>query len=36
VLALSPIPGLATHMHRDTMTPLINWESIIEDVRNRI
>lgn len=36
VLALSPIPGLATHMHRDTMTPLINWESIIEDVRRRI
>lgn len=36
VLALSPIPGLATHMHRDTMSPLIDWESIISSVADRV
>lgn len=36
VLALSPIPGLATHMHRDTMTPLVDWKSIVEELKNRI
>lgn len=25
----SPIPGLSTHMHRDTMTPLVDWEKLV-------
>ncbi|HYM19954.1 MAG TPA: hypothetical protein VEW28_03005 [Candidatus Kapabacteria bacterium] len=28
-LAISPIPGVATHMHSDVMTPLVDWESIV-------
>ncbi len=27
-LCVSPMPGFATHMHRDTLTKLINWEEI--------
>ena len=36
VLALSPMPGLATHMHRDTMSPLVDWESVISEISERI
>ncbi len=28
-LCMSPMPGLATHMHMDTMTPLVHWEPIV-------
>lgn len=28
-MCFSPIPGLSTHMHRDTMTPLQNWEKLM-------
>jgi hypothetical protein len=27
-LCLSPIPGVATHMHEGVMTPLVDWESV--------
>jgi len=27
-LALSPIPGVATHMHEEVMTPLVDWETL--------
>jgi len=27
-LCLSPIPGLATHMHEEVMTPLVDWQVI--------
>lgn len=27
-ICLSPMPGFSSHMHRDTMTKLINWEDI--------
>lgn len=27
-LCLSPIPGLSTHMHQSTMTPVVDWESL--------
>lgn len=27
-LCLSPIPGVATHMHEEVMTPLVDWEKI--------
>jgi hypothetical protein len=29
-LCLSPVPGLANHMHTDTFTPLVNWEEILK------
>jgi len=28
-LCLSPIPGLATHMHTHTMTPLVEWKEVL-------
>lgn len=28
-VCFSPIPGLSTHMHRDTMTPLVDWEKLV-------
>lgn len=28
-VCFSPIPGLSTHMHRGTMTPLVNWEELV-------
>lgn len=30
-LCLSPIPGLSTHTHEGTMTPSVDWESLIKD-----
>jgi hypothetical protein len=27
-ICLSPLPGLSTHMHIDTMTPLVDWDAI--------
>ncbi|MFM7775254.1 MAG: hypothetical protein ACKO9V_10545, partial [Candidatus Kapaibacterium sp.] len=35
-LGVSPMPGLATHMHRDTMSPLTDWESIVDALRARL
>ncbi len=32
VLCLSPIPGIATHMHEEVMTPLVNWEAIYKNL----
>jgi hypothetical protein len=29
-LCLSPIPGVASHMHESTMTPHIDWERWVE------
>lgn len=31
-LCLSPIPGVATHMHEEVMTPLVDWEGIYKDM----
>lgn len=28
-IALSPMPGFSTHMHRDTMTKLVDWEPLV-------
>ena len=33
LLCLSPIPGLANHMHRDTATPLVDWKTVLEVYR---
>jgi hypothetical protein len=32
-LAVSPIPGLTTHMHEGVMTPLVDWERVV--IQNR-
>ncbi len=31
-LCVSPIPGVSTHMHNEVMTPLVDWEKIINDI----
>lgn len=36
VLAVSPMPGLATHMHRDTMSPLVDWNDRVQALRLRL
>jgi hypothetical protein len=28
-ICFSPLPGLSTHMHQDTMTPLVNWGELV-------
>jgi hypothetical protein len=35
-LCVSPIPGLATHMHEDTMTPLVDWGSVAEAYKKEL
>ena len=30
-LCMSPVPGLATHMHLDTMSPLVDWKLIVDE-----
>lgn len=32
-VCFSPIPGLSTHMHRDTMTPLVDWQAILNHTK---
>ena len=31
-LCLSPMPGVATHMHEEVMTPLVDWKKIYDNV----
>ena len=35
-MGLSPMPGLATHMHRDTMSPLYDWETLVFSIKDRL
>jgi hypothetical protein len=35
-LCVSPMPGLATHMHESTMTPLVDWSALCMRLRDRI
>ena len=35
-LCVSPMPGLATHMHRDTMSPLYDWETLVFSIKDRL
>jgi hypothetical protein len=35
-LCLSPIPGVATHMHEDVMTPLVDWAAIHRAAADRL
>jgi len=32
-IAVSPIPGLASHMHEHTMTPHVDWQNLIEHLK---
>lgn len=32
-LCLSPLPGLASHMHQSTMTPGVDWQQSIEQIK---
>jgi hypothetical protein len=31
-LCLSPMPGVATHMHEEVMTPLVDWKQIYDSI----
>ncbi len=31
-LCLSPIPGIATHMHEEAMTPLVDWKRVVDSI----
>ena len=33
-LCLSPLPGLSTHMHADTITPLVDWKALKDHYLN--
>jgi hypothetical protein len=35
-VCVSPIPGLSTHMHEATMTPLVDWAAVCERQRRRL
>lgn len=35
-VCFSPMPGLSTHMHRDTMTPLVKWEKLIVELSAKL
>lgn len=35
-ICFSPVPGLSTHMHRDTMTPLVDWEQLLQKYKTRL
>lgn len=35
-ICFSPMPGLSTHMHINSMTPLRDWEKITQEYKNRI
>lgn len=35
-ICFSPVPGLSSHMHRDTMTPLVNWENLVRHYQQEI
>lgn len=35
-VCFSPVPGLSSHMHRDTMTPLVDWEYLARHYQQEI
>lgn len=35
-LCLSPLPGLTSHMHTNTLTPLINWGKLVEKYKKEL
>ena len=35
-ICFSPLPGLSSHMHRDTMTPLVDWELLVQHYTHKL
>lgn len=35
-ICFSPLPGLTSHMHRDTMTPLVAWEALVKHYAQKL
>ena len=35
-VCFSPMPGLSAHMHRDTMTPLVDWEKLVQEYSAKV
>lgn len=35
-IAVSPIPGLACHMHEETLTPHVDWEKLVKHYRKQL
>ncbi|MVO10615.1 hypothetical protein GOQ30_15685 [Flavobacterium sp. TP390] len=35
-LCLSPLPSLSTHMHVETMSPLVNWKVLVDKISKEI
>lgn len=36
LLGLSPLPSLACHMHKETMSPLVDWEDLVLKISKEI
>ncbi|MEC4003520.1 hypothetical protein OX283_002520 [Flavobacterium sp. SUN052] len=36
LLCLSPMPSLTSHMHDQTMSPLVNWKKLVDDLLDEI
>lgn len=36
LLGLSPLPSLSCHMHRETMSHVVDWEKVVKDYREKL
>ena len=36
LLCVSPMPSLSTHMHVETMSPIVNWEKLVTELLKEI
>ncbi|MCO6174792.1 hypothetical protein NHF50_07015 [Flavobacterium sp. NRK F10] len=36
LLGLSPLPSLSCHMHRETMSYVVDWEKVVKDYREKL
>lgn len=36
LLCVSPMPSLSTHMHKETMSPIVNWEELVIELLKEI
>jgi hypothetical protein len=34
-MCVSPIPALSTHMHQNTMSPVVDWDAVVQRLRAR-
>jgi hypothetical protein len=35
-ICFTPLPGLSSHMHRDIMSPFVNWEKLVESYQDKM